>query len=334
MRYMAGFIVLYLATHISLCLYLRRRLSVSLAYEAEEEQGFRVLVHIRNNGYLPLLCGVVPVRAWNRITGRKETQSHRICIGPRRERTLEILVKDSLCGGVEVSVDEIRLCDFLGVIGLKATASGQITLYVYPQFFDLVCEREGGVYDMESYRYSAEKKGSDSSDTFGIAAYKPGDLRKQIHWKLSGKLGELMIREASLPIESRVMLMIDKSVDENAQFGWEERSRASAFAASLSHSMLRRGITHRVGWMDEESRKWKSFQVKEEEDFFEMLHMLLLGPFTTQGASVIGCFEELEEDKQCSDYILVANRDMDTERLRRYGTVTMYRTDRKEAYDS
>lgn len=53
--------------------------------------------------------------------------------------------------------------------------------------------REG--FDMESFRYSGSRPGDDPGETYDIREYRSGDSIRQIHWKLSGKLDDIMIRE-------------------------------------------------------------------------------------------------------------------------------------------
>lgn len=41
------------------------------------------------------------------------------------------------------------------------------------------------------------RKGTDASEMFDIRSYVPGDDIRSIHWKLSGKTDELIVRQAS-----------------------------------------------------------------------------------------------------------------------------------------
>ena len=48
---------------------------------------------------------------------------------------------------------------------------------------------------MESFRYSGSRPGDDPGETFDIREYREGDSIRQIHWKLTGKMDRLIIRE-------------------------------------------------------------------------------------------------------------------------------------------
>lgn len=50
------------------------------------------------------------------------------------------------------------------------------------------------------------RKGSDASEMFDIRDYVPGDDIRTIHWKLSGKTDELIVRQASAPSHYNIAL--------------------------------------------------------------------------------------------------------------------------------
>ena len=94
--------------------------------------------------------------------------------------------------------------NFFGIIGQKRKAGCPPVPVVMP------CEqkedfrfltKEG--FDMESFRYSGARPGDDPGETFDIREYQEGDSIRQIHWKLTGKLDKMMIRQRSFPVMIR-----------------------------------------------------------------------------------------------------------------------------------
>jgi len=53
------------------------------------------------------------------------------------------------------------------------------------------------------------RKGTDYSEIFDLRDYRSGDDVRAIHWKLSGKLDRLVVKEASDPTRYQVVLMPD-----------------------------------------------------------------------------------------------------------------------------
>lgn len=65
----------------------------------------------------------------------------------------------------------------------------------------------------DSDRFSTYKKGDDPSEIFDIREYADGDKIQRIHWKLSSKTGDLMVKEGSLPLMKEIHIFIDLCSD-------------------------------------------------------------------------------------------------------------------------
>lgn len=63
--------------------------------------------------------------------------------------------------------------------------------------------------DDDAVEFSKEKPGDDPSEIFDLHEYRAGDSVSRIHWKLSSKLDQLMVKEYSLPLASAYLLVCD-----------------------------------------------------------------------------------------------------------------------------
>lgn len=61
----------------------------------------------------------------------------------------------------------------------------------------------------EDSRFSAVRRGEDFSETQSIRPYVPGDPVRQIHWKLSAKTGQTLLREIGLPQTGGILLALE-----------------------------------------------------------------------------------------------------------------------------
>ena len=61
--------------------------------------------------------------------------------------------------------------------------------------------REGSVYD-------PGRRGTDRTETFQVRDYAPGDSLRQVHWKLSGKTGRLVVRDPARPVDHRLTVLV------------------------------------------------------------------------------------------------------------------------------
>ena len=55
----------------------------------------------------------------------------------------------------------------------------------------------------------ADRIGMDSQEIFDTRYYRQGDLLKNIHWKLSAKADDLLVKEFSMPADQSVEIYLD-----------------------------------------------------------------------------------------------------------------------------
>ena len=183
------------------------------------------------------------------------------------------------CGAVRLTVSHILARDLFGLTAWKRPVHAEAETLVLPELFQPeIVLTESAFAMLDSDEYSAVKPGSDPSETFGVREYRPGDSIKTIHWKLSQKSGNTMVRELSLPVEHQVLLRYLNPV--RGETDPAEIHAMTVLLLSLSGALLQQGVSHDVGW-NETVR-----QVDSEGAFLAALDDLLcLAPETESSAS-------------------------------------------------
>jgi len=118
---------------------------------------------------------------------------------------------------------------------------------------------------LESEEYSMHFSGSDPSETFAIREYRPGDPLKSIHWKLSQKTDKLLVRELGMPVDDRILLLLETSIPEGTA-GYDCISAMAAALYSISHELITQEISHSLGWMETVSTEYKSHTIASHGD--------------------------------------------------------------------
>ena len=105
-------------------------------------------------------------------------------------------------------MDAITLMDYFGILPTRAEAVALARTTVLPELFPMEvtllaspCYAEDG---------TVARRGEDRSEMFQLREYRAGDDIRQIHWKLSAKTDELILREASQPESRELLLFWDK----------------------------------------------------------------------------------------------------------------------------
>jgi len=107
------------------------------------------------------------------------------------------------CGGFTVTVEKIRVYDYLGLFAFRVKALENKTVIVRPQKYPILQPPQVEQFTPKNWK---PKPGGGFAENHEMRLYRPGDSLNQIHWKLSAKTGELILREPMEPIRGLVLL--------------------------------------------------------------------------------------------------------------------------------
>jgi len=128
---------------------------------------------------------------------------------------IELEIPCPHCEYIDVSVDKIYIFDYLRFFYFSKKKKGSVRIAVMPSR-----ENTGEVADaiissgIDEVKYSDVKPGDDPTEIFNFHEYVPGDKIRQIHWKLSTKIGKTMVKEYSLPIRDHAVVVADIFTDQ------------------------------------------------------------------------------------------------------------------------
>ena len=113
------------------------------------------------------------------------------------------------CGTLMISLKKARVLDYAGMFKLPVRFSSkhhQLSVLPVPV----------PVADLPSLEHCRDlrwkpKPGGGFSENHELRLYRPGDNIQQIHWKLSAKTGNLILREPMEPIRNRILVRMDLS---------------------------------------------------------------------------------------------------------------------------
>ena len=177
---------------------------------ASPSQPVEVILEVRNQGWLPCLRAAARVRVENCLTGGISCKELPFAVLGRKQEKVRFSLSSAHCGRLHLWVEELRVSGCLGFLQKKKRAGQEAWLLVVPDTFPVeTALSDRSRWDMESDEYSALRPGSDPSETFGLREYVPGDSLKNMHWKLSEKLGVPMVRQPGLPISNSLALLLD-----------------------------------------------------------------------------------------------------------------------------
>lgn len=204
---------------------------------------------------------------------------------PRQSRTLNLPVFSSHYGKISLTVTELSLYDPLCLFKCRRCPELSAFSFVFPAPEPL-CLSVNPFVSADASSFSKAKSGDDPSEVFGIREYRPGDRIRSIHWKLSSKREQLLVREFSLPENRFVLLLVETGIPEAADFPSPAAARDTLLkaAASLSAQLCKDRIAHSFLWFDSLEASLSRFDAAKEEDVGAFLPLLLSSGFSKENA--------------------------------------------------
>lgn len=233
-------------------------------------------LRIRQTGPIPVFKMELNVKQNNLLTGEERSDCFSICLFGNRERVLSFMLKNQLCGCTEVSMESIVIYDLFGIFKKTVKRKNSAKINVLPEMFPLhMTIAPGMLQNNDSLEYSGTRPGFDVSEVFGIREYQEGDSIKNIHWKLTGKCDEILVKLPSLPLENSILLMMETGIAGGVQYGPEIFDAVAEIYVTISQNLLDNGISHEIAWYDQREHVLFSFFIEREEDLSSAMGRIL-----------------------------------------------------------
>ena len=116
-------------------------------------------------------------------------------------------------GSYEIQLRKVRIYDMTGLFYLdyRSAVRGECaTLAVLPVICPMGIRLSEAVRNFagEAEVYDSVRSGTDQSETLKLRPFQDGDKLRNIHWKLSAKAEELIVREDSMPRGCPVVVLV------------------------------------------------------------------------------------------------------------------------------
>lgn len=224
-------------------------LSVKVKEGGAKEKGARGELRVENHSFLPIMQLRCTLLMHNLLTDEFTEQAISVPVVPNSKRKLNFRIKSQHCGQIVIVFKQVAAVDFFGITRYKLKVDQQAETIIMPDTFDMrVLPMMDSFCPEESDEYQPDRAGYDVSELYQIRDYVPGDSVRQIHWKLSGKYDQLMVKQAGQPLKHAMLLFLDFSAGKLTKTSPQCLDALAEVAVSLSQALLDAGIAHLVAW--------------------------------------------------------------------------------------
>ncbi|MDE7328057.1 MAG: DUF58 domain-containing protein, partial [Lachnospiraceae bacterium] len=202
------------------------------------------------------LFPVGPVVVWflHRNCATRKWKKKKLIFSPDGEESYELYAGSEYCAQYAFFVKKARIYDMFRIFSKKipVVECGQLEggVTVLPEAFAMegYPVRPNPNVMVEGEIYSGTKSGDDASELFDIRTYAPGDKLNRIHWKLTGKFGQVMVKEFGLPVDCSVLIFLDYGFHKDMGEFLKYRDALLCVLFSLSGTLSAQGHIHYIAW--------------------------------------------------------------------------------------
>lgn len=204
---------------------------------------------IRKIAGLPVGAMELVLTEENLLYGEKKTQVIALQPAGKRELVFEYRMPMNACGSTRIWISVLRCYDVLGLFCWKKKIDKELDVLTYPVQLRLETQLSRRPETrMTGELYDQNRKGQDVSEVVELRDYVPGDSLGRIHWKLSEKSENLVVREFGYPSDYDVLILYDMMKTCNGkEITVRQNNAVLAFTADLSYRLIERNLEHSVG---------------------------------------------------------------------------------------
>ena len=276
------------------------------AVSVQKQENLCIEVGLKNKGFLPIPECRVVLGCEDVLTGKEDILTGVVMLDSYGKAVLKFVLSFDHCGPVRINIKQVEVTDYLGVFSAKWKTKSEIReISVIPGSDHQTREQEAISTETSAAdgAINAEQKGDDPSEIFEIRPYLLGDKIQRIHWKMSAKTGELLVREQADTKDYYALLLLDLQRDTDV-ITRDEWDHFLETVASFARRMQNAGLAYYVCWIDVVHSRLVRFFVNHEEEMEQML-VALTGACPYASGDINSYYSEHFQEAQVCEIIKI-----------------------------
>ena len=248
---------------------MKYKLEIPLAM-VERDQPAEIRIRVKNQGIMA--SGKLKATLVICPSGANRGKKSRFVVehGYKGEESYGFMVRFGAAGYHKVGLSKVRIYSLTRMVSMNVPLKEENSITIMPSLRLIGTRISEHVRNFtgEADVFDDIRPGHDTSETLEIRPYREKDKMQSVHWKLSAKSEDLMVRETSLPIACSVVLLLDMN----------QLKRTSAFLelmAAVSFSLLDAKVPHYVAWYSKNRGDLLRARIDDEESFYMFLATVL-----------------------------------------------------------
>lgn len=243
----------------------------AISNTAVKNEKINFMLTINNKTFIPFSNSIITIEYFNNLINTYDTMVFTIPIHPLCNEKISFSLTSDYCGILNIKIKSIKIYDFIKLFSCKIKPKSVTKITVLPEIHTLKSINDNNtIKSNDGEIFSKYKHGDDPSEIFALKNYLPGDRPNRIHWNLSLKQGELIVRHYSQPVNSSILIVLDFSGGVSEKY-ISSLDTASDIFASISYFLINNEIPFKFTYFNNENNCLNFSQINNNSDIISDL---------------------------------------------------------------
>lgn len=228
--------------------------------EVGEETEFNLI--IENKSFFPIVKGEVLLEINNTFIHSIKYNIYTFSMEGKSSHRISGKILPKYCGNIQYSIKEFLIMDYAGIFHIYIKNITNYAVAIIPKLQRIQV-------DIKSNEVRSEEWDE-------IRKYNYGDDIREIHWKISAKFDEMMLRKRVAPKKNYVLIIYENALlPKYEELQKQDKNKSFEFFFSLCYLLLELGYEIRISWLGEDKKIKLSDTITNQDLLFEVIVAIL-----------------------------------------------------------
>lgn len=244
--------------------------------EVSKSQEIPVDISLKNRSSLPVSEIKVFLKCRDEYSGSEDRIRGTAMLSEKDKTIFRFVLNTRHYGLIRVWAERIRISDPLGINFAVSRFPKQMwEIAVLPEAAlpETYHSSQSTAERLDEDGVSSFRKGNDIGETYELRAYQSGEPLRNIHWKMTAKTGDFIVKEFGKETVKMGLVFLDLN-DYGKAYSRSDWDFFIETVASYAAAQVRSGNQFEMFWLDEQTQRC-SAQIHNERDVKNALTALL-----------------------------------------------------------
>lgn len=291
--------------------YLKYTLKINFSVsEKTTEKGkpFTVTLNIKNNSIFPVSKAEAVIEYQNTINGNINEVELYFPIQSRNAQKIEFQLTSKFCGKIKIRSGYVTIYDPIRLFKARTAKNIETEITVMPTYKEINGYILDSSYvDEESNKFSQTRTGDDPSEVFDFHEYHTGDKPSRIHWKLSSKKDEFIVKDLSMPINEKTILFPDIRCYEDSEYTLPVFDTIMESLMTLSVFLLENEHPHYILCYDSTTKNFNNIYIDDIKILYDFILRTVNNADIKNSENPVKSFFEKNPEISCSSFTCISH---------------------------